>query len=279
MHTVAEEVMTVTIGVFPEIHLEHLARDLAESLSHPQFTTVFDQLGLEAPARGEGPRWKRILAGLRERQRRDACGNNVGAFIESVLDPVNFRGRSREFDELRSRVNELLAFHGLEVGADGKLKKTSAVTTLSEAEDRAGRLRAELRRRNVHEDVLSFCRPELVDKNYFHAVLEATKSIAAKVRTKTGLKCDGGELVQKALGGKQPPLAINSLASETERSEQSGFMNLLVGTFGMFRNPTAHAPKVTWAISEDEAFDLLSLASLLHRRLDRAVLTGFPVPV
>ncbi|HEY4636890.1 MAG TPA: TIGR02391 family protein, partial [Burkholderiales bacterium] len=27
----------------------------------------------------------------------------------------------------------------------------------------------------MHPDVLRFCRPELVQKNYFHAVFEATK--------------------------------------------------------------------------------------------------------
>lgn len=267
----------MTVASFPEMRLEDLARAVAESLSHAQFTTIFGSLALQAPS--EGPRWHRILVALLERQRRDGCGNNVGAFVERVLDPANFLGRAREFEDLRSSVNMLLAFHGLEVGTDGKLKKTSVVTTLSQAEDRAGRLRSELRRRNVHEDVLRFCRPELVDKNYFHAVLEATKSVAEKLRSKTGLTCDGSELAQKALGGKQPLLAINSLVSDTERSEQSGFANLLVGTFGMFRNPTAHSPKVTWAISEEEALDLLSLVSLLHRRLDRAVRTGFAVPV
>ena len=36
---------------------------------------------------------------------------------------------------------------------------------------------------------------------------------------------------------------------KSERSEQSGFANLLRGTFGMFRNPTAHEARINWVMS------------------------------
>ena len=35
----------------------------------------------------------------------------------------------------------------------------------------------------------------------------------------------------------------------------------------------AHAPKIHWPINEQDALDILTLASLLHRRLDSAVRT------
>ena len=38
----------------------------------------------------------------------------------------------------------------------------------------------------------------------------------------------------------------------------------------MFRNPTAHAPKVDWPISEQDALDILGIISYCHRRLDNA---------
>jgi hypothetical protein len=44
--------------------------------------------------------------------------------------------------------------------------------------------------------------------------------------------------------------------------------------FGTFRNVTAHAPKIHWNITEQDALDLLTLCSLLHRRLDAAIRTG-----
>jgi hypothetical protein len=122
-----------------------------------------------------------------------------------------------ERDVFRHRRDELnigLAFCGLALGEDGKLRRTDTVATLDEAHRRASRLRAELERRRVHGDVLRFCRAELLRDNYFHAVLEATKSVADKIRDKAGLSDDGAALVDRAFGlgsngipfvGVQPP--------------------------------------------------------------------------
>ena len=102
------------------------------------------------------------------------------------------------------------------------------------------------------------------------AVLEATKSVAEKIRKKTGLKSDGARLVQESLAGDSPLLRINALASESHCSEQRGFATLLIGMFGTFRNPTAHAPRISWKMHEEDALDLFTLASYAHRRLDGA---------
>jgi uncharacterized protein (TIGR02391 family) len=125
--------------------------------------------------------------------------------------------------------------------------------------------------------VLRFCKAELLQENYFHAVFEATKSVADKIREKAGLTSDGADLVEKAFGLGQtntPKLALNTLQTESEQSEHKGFANLLKGMFGMFRNVTAHVPKIKWTINEEDAIDSLTLASLLHRKLDKCVATG-----
>lgn len=196
-------------------------------------------------------------------------------FVRAVMDPVRWSGRSAAYESMRQQVNTVLSFSGYVVGEDGSLRLVPKAYTLGQAEARAGRLRAELQRRSVHPDVLRFCRAELLQENYFHAVFEATKSVAEKIRQMTGLTSDGAKLVEQALGlGKSgfPVMAFNSLRTDTERSEHTGMVNLLKGMFGAFRNVTAHAPKITWPISEQDAMDLLSIASLLHRRLDNAVL-------
>jgi uncharacterized protein (TIGR02391 family) len=126
--------------------------------------------------------------------------------------------------------------------------------------------------RKVHDDVLRFCRAELLNENYFHAVFEAMKSIASKIRNISGLTGDGAPLVQQAFGGaegKMPLLAINTFATETDKGEQRGFANLLVGLFGTIRNPLAHNPKIEWEMSEQDALDILTMASLIHRKLDQ----------
>jgi uncharacterized protein (TIGR02391 family) len=197
-------------------------------------------------------------------------------FIQSALAPGRFIQRPADFDAFRARVNEVLAFRGWHLYPSGKFGPVRIAVTIDEAKKRAGRLRSELARRRVHHDVLAFCRAELLQENDFHAVLEATKSVAEKLRSKTALTGDGGELAMKALSLGQrgmPFLAFNSLSTDTEKSEQNGLMNLFVGMFGAFRNVTAHGPKLTWQIDEQDALDLLTLVAMLHRRLDAAVRT------
>lgn len=123
----------------------------------------------------------------------------------------------------------------------------------------------------MHPHVLRFWRAELLADNYFHAVQEAVKSVADKMRTRTGITNGAAALVDRVLGGEPPLLAINPRSTASERSEHSGFANLVRGTFGMFRNPTAHEARIHWAMSkEDDAEDLLTVVSLIHRRLDQA---------
>ncbi len=192
------------------------------------------------------------------------------AFIRKAMKPERYARCPERFEPMRTNLNRALAFAGLAVDATGKLSSGEQARTLSEAERRAQELKDDLTARGIHPDVLRFCRAELVADDYFHTVLEATKSIADKLRARTGLADDGAILVDRALGGDLPMLAINALGSESERSEQRGFANLVKGVFGMFRNPTAHAPRIHWAMDKADAEDLLSLASLIHRRLDAA---------
>lgn len=174
------------------------------------------------------------------------------------------------YEPMRALLNRSLAFAGLEVDQAGTLSSVEAARTLPEAEQRARELRADLEGRGVHADVLRFCRAELLADNYFHAVQEAVKSVAVKMRARTGLTDDGTALVDRVLGGDPPLLAINARMTISERSEQSGFANLVRGAFGMFRNPTAHEARIHWPMTKEDAEDLLTILSLIHRRLDAA---------
>lgn len=216
-------------------------------------------------------KWKRLYNAFIEEQNKKQYGNHVVAFIHKAMNPVQYVHSPTYFEAKRQELNKVLAFSGLQLGEDGKLRHVNRVSTISEAEERADKLKKNLENRGVHQDVLKFCKAELLQANYFHAVLEATKSVASKVRSKSGLTCDGAELATLAFSlGKtgKPILAINQLITDTDISEQKGFMNLLIGLFGTFRNPVAHAEKIYWLISEQDALDILSLVSLVHRKLD-----------
>lgn len=173
-------------------------------------------------------------------------------------------------------MNVRLLLHGLEVRRDGRVGGLTPATTLSEAKERADNLRHELERRGVHPDVLAFCRAELLQENYFHAVLEAAKSVADKLRSRSELQGDGAALVDAACGVTGGPrVAFNALVTDWDRSEHNGIALLMKGMFSTFRNPTAHAPRVAWATSRAEALDMLTLASMLHHRLDLAITSRF----
>ena len=191
-------------------------------------------------------------------------------FIPKAMKPERYVRSPERFEPMRAHLNRALSFAGLAVDAAGVLAPVEQARTLSEAQRRAQELRADLTTRGVHPDVLRFCREEMLAYNYFHAVMEAVKSVADKLRARTGLTDDGAALVDRTLTGDPPMLAINPLKTESEKSEQKGFANLLRGTFGMFRNTTAHEARINWPMTKDDREDLFSLVSLIHRRLDAA---------
>ena len=218
-------------------------------------------------------KWKRLYDALSTKQSEDRCSNNILAFIKYVLRPSRHIHRKEWFKNIRTELNYVLSFEGFELTESGDIRETDKVKTFSEAEERAQNLRKTLLDRKIHSDILTFCKAELLVDNYFHAVFEATKSIAEKIRIKTNLTADGSELVDQAFSykGKIPYLALNNLTTESHESEQKGFMNLLKGVFGTFRNTTAHAPKITREVNEQDALDTLSMISLIHRKLDKAI--------
>jgi len=252
--------------------LLQLADIIGDYLSHEEVGVMLSRLGFSVPPKAAGPRRHRVRVALVEKQNRERCGNNILALVSEVVTPVRFIDNAERQVQLVESLNKVLAFSGFHIGLDGKLCKITPARTVSEAEARADSLREKLLQRGVHHDVLMFCKAELLQNNYFHAVLEATKSVAEKIRHLTGLTCDGDALIVAAFSSNPPLLALNSLRTDSQQSEQKGFANLLRGTFGTFRNPTAHAPKVTWPVTEQDALDLLTLVSFLHRRLDAAVL-------
>lgn len=216
---------------------------------------------------------KRLNAALINKQNLDGSANNLLSFIQNVMNPARHYNNNDWFNNTRYELNKVLSFAGYQLDEDGKISSTTKSFTISQAAERASKLREHLLIRKVHPDILLYCREELLVDNYFHSVFEATKSVADKIRQKTGLNSDGAPLVDEAFSFKDeiPHLALNALQTESEKSEQKGFMNLLKGIFGTFRNTTAHAPKITWPIEEQDALDILSMISLIHRRLDKAV--------
>lgn len=218
----------------------------------------------------EMTKWKRLYNSCIDIQNRTGFSNNILTLIQSSYHPSRFLNRKEQFEEKRSELNTILSFIGLQLSEKSRFQPVIKAETISDAEKRATLLMTKLKERDVHEDIIKFCKSELLQNNYFHAVFEATKSVADKIRQITGLTQDGSELVDLAFSSKKPIILINSFVTQTEQSEHKGFANLLKGFFGIFRNTTAHAPKIKWTIEENDALDMMSMASLMHRKLDNA---------
>lgn len=268
------------IPQFNEASLEALCKvigDTGTGLTGSQIEQYLRECGIADP--GPGTKRRRLFEALRARQASDRSPNAVLRFVTHAMNPVRHVGNREYYETKRGELNAVLAFSGIQLHEDGSLRKRSTVSTISQAEAAASVMRKALLERKVHADVLKFCRAELIADNYFHAVFEATKSVAQKLRDQTGLSSDGVKLVDEALGlgaSGVPRLAFNSLQTESERSEHVGIMNLIKGIFGAFRNTTAHAPKIHWNVSQDDALDILTTISLIHRRLDSSFATPAP---
>jgi uncharacterized protein (TIGR02391 family) len=259
------------IAPFNSQHLEAACRVLADTergLTGKQIERLLQEIKIADTSPGT-TKWKRLFNALAEAQNEHQVGNHLIMLINRAMDPVNYARDPQAFIWRRSELNVVLAFSGFYVREDGKVAHAGKATTIDAARARAGRLKSALESRGVHDQVLNYCRAELLDENYFHAVFESTKGVAERIRLMSGLTADGAELVNKAFSIQNPILVLGPLTTESEKSEQKGFANLLVGLFGAIRNPLAHAPKANWPMSEQDALDILTLVSLIHRKLDR----------
>jgi uncharacterized protein (TIGR02391 family) len=261
------------IPLFSSQHLEAACKVLGDTergLTGSEIGHLLQEVKL-ADVSPEMTKWKRLFNAMAEAQNKYQVGNHLIMFINRALNPVSYARNRDAFEWRRDELNVVLAFSGFYIREDGKVVHSTSESTLAGARARAGRMRAALEQRKVHAEVLKYCQAEYIQENYFHAVLEAVKGVAERVRQMSGLQSDGAELVNDAFGIKAPILAINQLVTDSEKSEQKGFSQLLIGLFGTVRNPLAHAPKIAWPMPEDDALDILTLVSFVHRKLDGAI--------
>lgn len=249
-----------------------LARFLGDCGTGTDISRILDSVGI-VDTSGESTKWKRLYRIFLVSQAEMKSPNQILSFIQSFLAPARYVGQSETFEGYRIALNSILPFSGLEFGADGQFKRCAVAKTLSEAQKRSRGIQAKFRGRSIHSEVLKYCRSELMHDNYFHAVFEASKGLAQRIRDLSGIDGDGEKLVNAVFSVEHAVLALNTLRTETERSEHKGFAQLLKGCFAAVRNPLAHEPKLLWQ-GEEDAADYFTLISLLHRKLDKCVRTG-----
>lgn len=261
------------LPLFSSSAIEQIAVWVGDAITTSDVFDILRELGI--PQAETFTKWRIIKSALVQEQSRAGSGECVIRLVENMLSPQRWANRPDQFQSLRGHINGVLVFDGLEVGQDGRCVARTVARTHDEAASATSHiLIAELERRGTHAEIFRYCEADLVAEDCFTAVFEATKGLAERVRQLSGLDLDGHRLVEDALEGPNPVIRLNPFQTDTERNEQRGIAHLMRGAFSAFRNPYAHEPKVLWHISTEDALDLLTTLSLIHRRLDNATRTN-----
>lgn len=266
----------MSIPRFTDNQIEAISKIIAdtnEGVSGSELTRLLAQIGIDDPS--TNTKWRKLDYWLKTIQTRQNSANNVVQFIQNVMEPSRFIENPDMFHNMRTKLNTVLLLLGLEVNPSGKVIIVVKANTLDEAQKRSNELKQKLTRRTIHSNVLIFCEREYLQKNYFHSVFEAVKSILDRIRAITNLTDDGVPLIIKAFDEKKPKLTFNKYQTTSEQNELMGFRSLLIGLIKMVRNPIAHEPKLKWIIDERDTLDILTMVSYAHRKLDETFKTGY----
>jgi uncharacterized protein (TIGR02391 family) len=181
------------------------------------------------------------------------------SFIGAWLDDRFISGPT---DELRDDLVEKLARRGwyipdgnLVIGDPAKGKRVPSPVL------RDARLAA------LHPDILAVAQKLFRDGHEAAAVFEAAKSVHNRVKNMTSLSGDGAGLMGNAFRDDQPAPVLADLTTQTGKDIQAGY-RFFMGSQHAIRNPAAH--EQFGKMDDDEAFELLGLASHLMCKLDAA---------
>lgn len=120
---------------------------------------------------------------------------------------------------------------------------------------------------DLHPEIARSASKLYTDGHYANAVEAAVKRLNALVRMRSDLEIDGTSLMEKAFSPNNPVLKFNTLADQSDKDEQRGFMMMFSGAVAGLRNPRAHG-----FIKDDpeRALEFIAFVSLLAKLLERA---------
>jgi uncharacterized protein (TIGR02391 family) len=253
----------------PALVLEQIASAIAKEYRPQQILVFLDEAGIpldRLPYPEQTPDVRGDPGGF-------VCGALIGLdqwgsegrrilreFLGSWLDDRFISGPT---DELRDELVEKLARRGwyvddsnLVIGDPAKGKRARSPIL------RDARLAA------LHPEILAVAEQLFRNGHRAAAIFEAAKVINNWVKKLSSLTGDGMGLMSNAFRDDKPAIALADLTTQTGKDVQAGYRFLFMGSQQAIRNPAAHEP--FGELDDDEAFELLGLASHLMRKLDQA---------
>lgn len=212
----------------------------------------------------------RLKHSIIDYQNRRQSGLVLIQIIEWIFNPVNFIDKEHNnWSTGRNDINQILQFSGLFLNDNGKIVKTNKVKSYTEGRKRYHSLKSQLTSLDIHARLLSACRPEILQDNYFHLIFESSKIVLTKVREISEINLDGNKLINQCFNIKKPIIVLNTLQNESERSMYWGLKSLLHEIVYLYRNPKAHEPKAYSETSEVDAIYALVTMSRALNILDK----------
>ena len=246
--------------------LEEIARGIADAFTPTQLPIFLVSSGVPkefTPSPVTGEKWEYVLSVLSTLHdggsaARRALRVFIGAWLSDRLhESPSDRGRRRIVNRLGRQgwhvENEVLV-----VGD----KTTVDISTLAPM-DRDARIAS------LHPSIREVAAKYLDSGHPEVAIFEAFKALNIRVKDVTGIDDDGQGLMGSAMRDDNPPVRFGDLSTESGRNIQAGFRFMFMGAVRGIRNPNAH--EQFRPLNDEEAFEQLSFASMLMRRLDAAV--------
>lgn len=269
--------------ILDSVHLKAICDILANNLTHSKIDRYLAFSNIQnkgIPTTSNGYSYKigsnktdKIYNSLSSEMNKTKSTKPLITFLENICTPANYTDFSNRegYKTLVSDLNKVLLLLGREINEQGKFTRVSKASTLDEVDERLKSFKNEIDKRNMHYMVKKYCSREYLKEDYFHAISESVKGVCDRIRNITNLTEDGTKLINKSFSTKDPFIILNSLQTESERSEYIGLAKLIEGLNMMIRNVTAHTPRIKWEVDEKLALEVFNIVSFIHRYLDECI--------
>jgi uncharacterized protein (TIGR02391 family) len=124
-------------------------------------------------------------------------------------------------------------------------------------------------------NIKTFLEPKLWDEiennykneDYTGAITNAIYYLRDIIREKANLDLDSKKLITEAFSQNNPKIKINKLQTETEKNEQAGLRDSLLGIFGLIRNTRTHKKHKD---TQEDAFTIILHINYLLKFINKA---------
>lgn len=160
-----------------ENQLRPICEVLAQMTTGSNISYMLLSLGISCDLDDNATKWRRIYNAIVINWNKFHTNDMLIKIIEWIMSPALYIDKQERFNEGRDALNQRLSFLGLELLSNGKIQSRPVATTLDEANQTINKLKRDLQRFDIHPQILTFCRPEIINEDLFHLIFEASKCL------------------------------------------------------------------------------------------------------